>query len=397
MWPGRSAREIGRIGLSNLPRLCCVALTLLALVALNGCGTNQSDGPDIDCGAGELYDPANDRCIPGRGGGSGTDGGMGGDVSADDASIDRDTDADDLRDTGLADTGTPDTGQPGPEDTGIDPMCDKDNDRALAKSCGGNDCDDNDPKRSPNVAERCDTIDNNCSGKVNDGLDCSFYAHEGETLYRVNPFDKSAKKVGERLPGLHDLDTHPDGTLFGITPQGFYKFDDQTGKWDVLRKFPDNASWVPKSPNGLAIDRFGKVYITSEDTIWTITYKPEESGDKRWWLEKLGTAGTTKSGAKLVSSGDCVINKRTLYMTSKHDDSEDHLVELPTGQKNPDPMPLALGHKNVFGLTTAWGTLYGLTQDGKLIEIDPRTGKTSLVHTFQEREWYGAASTPRRQ
>ena len=43
----------------------------------------------------------------------------------------------------------------------------------------------------------------------------------------------------------------------------------------------------------------------------------------------------------------------------------------------------------------AWGELYGVTQSGELISIDPQTGASTTVHNFDHR-WYGAASTPRR-
>lgn len=363
-----------------------ISALVIAVALTAACTENDSsedDGVDIDCTAGEYYDHVKDRCIPKQtqrkrdtGGLSGsdtiseqTDGGSGGeDVKADSSG-----------------SGRQDSYSPG--------ACDMDRDRAKAKSCGGNDCDDNDPRRSPKVAERCDTIDNNCSGTNNENLDCSFYAHEGQQLFKINPFQKTAKKVGANLPDLHDLDTHPDGTLYGVTTEGFYRFDETSKQWNQLKEFPMNASWAPKDPNGMAIDRQGKIYVTSKDTLYKIEQKMQ-NGEQQWWVSQVGTMGQTMSGSKFVSSGDAVINKRTLYMTSKHDMKEDHLVTLAqdSGMAS-DAKPI--GYKNVFGLTTAWGTLYGVTKAGELIEIDPRNGDSTLVHTFNH-QWYGAASTPRR-
>lgn len=362
----------------------------LLLTAAIGCGSDQtgSDGNGDDCTDDEYYDQVYDRCVPRQ-----TDDpeDTGTETSPDLSGGDTGTESEDTG-SPSTDTAPPDTS--GPEDTGTPENCDKDGDRALAESCGGNDCDDNDPSRSPNFPERCDQIDNNCSGEVNDGISCSFYAHESDKLFKINPFTKTANNVGADLPGLHDLDTHPDGTLYGVTPEGFYKFDEANGEWTQLKKFQQDSSWAPADPNGMAIDRTGTIYVTSEDTLFKIT-KQENNGESQWWVEKVGTMGKTESGSKYVSSGDAVIYKKTLWMTSKHADDQDHLVQLdPSTAKASNPLPI--GKQNVFGLTSAWGKLYGVTQSGELIAIDPQTGDSTVVHNFDHR-WYGAASTPRRE
>ena len=361
-------------------------LVLLAAGFSASCGGQQSsqkdDGSEIDCTSGEYYDHVDDECIPkqtmdDRDGGTGTPREDAGGTEPD-----------------------PDAGAPqkdsssGKLDTGYQSgQCDKDRDRSKAISCGGNDCDDNDPRKSPDMAERCDMIDNDCSGEINDGIDCSFYAHEGKTLYKVNPLQKTARKVTSGLPDLHDIDTHPDGTLYGVAPDGFYEFQPDQKSWKQLKEFRSGASWAPEDPNGMAINRQGKVFVTSNDVLYSIIYD-KKNGEKQWWVEEVGETGATNDGSKYKSSGDAVVNKRTLYMTSKHAESQDHLVTLaPTSGKASDAKPI--GYKKIFGLTSAWGTLYGLTQNGELIEIDPQTGDSSLVHKFDQK-WSGAASTPRR-
>ena len=57
---------------------------------------------------------------------------------------------------------------------------------------------------------------------------------------------------------------------------------------------------------------------------------------------------------------------------------------------------IAIGFDEVFGLTAAWGTLYGLTTAGELIRIDERTGQGTGIMTFDGVTWWGAASTPGR-
>lgn len=363
----------------QIARPSSLLVTTLAIASVVGC---TSTSRDIQCSDQEFYDPAKDVCVPKRGQNPVED------TGGDDGSITPD-----------ADTGPPDGSPPG-DASEVDgdvreEFCDRDNDRSLAKRCGGNDCDDTDPRRSPKIPERCDNIDNNCSGEVNDGLDCSFYAHEDEKLYKINPFQTNVRQVGENLPGLHDIDTHPDGTLYGVTPGGFYRFDDESGEWTELRDFPEDANWVPADPNGMAIGRRGTIYVTSRDKLYTIE-KREEEGEQTWWVSEAGSMGQTEDGATFTSSGDAVINKRSLYVTSKHADDQDHLVTLDR-QSGEASQSRGVGHSDVYGLTSAWGHLYGLTVDGKLIDIVPESGESTVVHTFEDRSWYGAASTPRRR
>ncbi|MFB6375743.1 MAG: hypothetical protein ABEN55_22130, partial [Bradymonadaceae bacterium] len=137
----------------------------------------------------------------------------------------------------------------------------------------------------------------------------------------------------------------------------------------------------------------GTIYITSKDTLYKIV-KKKKDGKSQWWVEKIGTMGKTEAGDKYVSSGDAVIYKKTLWMTSKHKENQDHLVQLdPSSAAASGPLPI--GYTNVFGLTTAWGELYGVTSKGELIDINPQTGESTTVKNF-DHQWYGAASTPRR-
>lgn len=352
-------------------------IAALLIVSLTGCSDDSSE--QISCDSDELYDQVNDECVP-RGGLTESDADLG------DAGDTAETpDANEASDTG--EDVEPDVAE---EDAGDDAdavdldECDKDRDQALAESCGGYDCDDNDPARSPYYSEFCDTIDNNCSGVVNDNITCTFYAHAGPELYEIDPFAKTATSLGavqfqnDDLY-LQDMDTHPDGTLFGITRDGVYRFDQWSDGWVFQGDFGMDVG----DPNGLAIDSTGTAFITSQDKVY--------SADLRTGRATL--RGTTGS---FYSSGDCVVNKRdTLFMTSKEDGLPDKLIQV-SRQSGQGSAIGDIGYDNVFALTAAWGTLYGLTNDGELIEINQTTGAGTLVHTFSGIGFWGAASTPNR-
>jgi hypothetical protein len=330
---------------------------------------------EIPCTDDELYDHVNDQCVE-------RPRGMLDAARLDLPVSDMGGDAQDGASTDATDaTADIEAG----EEMGIDPSCDRDGDGALSRSCGGDDCDDLDIARSPLRIEICDEIDNDCTEINNDGIDCAFYAHSGADLYRVDPFAKTAVKVSGDLPGLNDIDTHPDGTLYGVTFDGLYQL-----QGTVWMQIGDFGISVPPDPNGMAIDLDGIAFVTSRNEVFTVDLNSSLA-------TPIGSLGNDPTlGEPFYSSGDCVVNKsNTLYMTSKHDPDQDHLV-LIDSQSGAATNVGPIGHKNVFGLTSAWGKLYGLLKDGELVEIDSRDGASTLVTTFEDVVWYGAASTPYR-
>ena len=165
-----------------------------------------------------------------------------------------------------------DAGDPGGDsagDAGLPPgdsdPCDRDADGYLARSCGGEDCDDDDRFVHPGVTDDCDFVDANCDGNLNDDRECWFYAHTPETLYQVDPFRQTAVEVTEVPSYMWDVDTHPNGTLYGVGNFGLYKYDEQDG-WDLLGD--DNLGG-----NGLAIDAGGTAYMTWSDELYTVNLR----------------------------------------------------------------------------------------------------------------------------
>jgi hypothetical protein len=339
---------------------------LAAALMAAACGSEDSGGFEIPCTADELYDQVNQTCVPRNPVAPEFDAG--------------EADANDSNNITTPDAGTT------PDMPMVPPECDRDGDGALAPSCGGDDCDDNNRRRAPSYPEICDEVDNNCNDVVNDGITCEFFGHSGSTLYRVDPFQRTATQVGADLPNLQDIDTHPDGTLYGVTFDGLYRLPEGGTNWENVGAFGTTVD----DPNGLAVDSRGDVYVTGQDKLYRIDTATGAA-------EMVGTIeGDSADAPAYYSSGDCVINKRdTLYMTSKHIEGEDTLLIVQAndaGAQEVGPM----GFDRVFGLTAAWGNLYGLTFDGEVIEINSVDGASRLVHQFEDIRWFGAASTPQR-
>ncbi|MGM0558293.1 MAG: MopE-related protein [Myxococcota bacterium] len=354
-------------------------LVFVACLSLSACSDDSGGSGERDCGLGEVYNPIDNVCEPEVRGGDDS----GSDAASDGASEDA-SEGDAGPDT--ADAGETDTAEDedASDDSGTDndtgDCPDDDGDGYLAQRCGGDDCDDANPAVNPGRPEICDDLDNNCSGEVNDGLTCGFYAHTSSDLYIVDPFQKTASPVTS-VPGLFDIDTHPNGTLYGITSSSLYTFDDASDDWNLVGSLGTPAT---TTPNGLAIDTRGTAYMTASNNVYTVDLATGDS-------TLIGSMGSGYN-----SSGDCVINKDdTLFMSSNHALQGDVLILIDTTDASGREVGQT-SFNEIYGLTAAWGRMYGLTGAGQLIEIDSGTGQATLVHTFAGKSWYGAASTPNR-
>ncbi len=246
------------------------------------------------------------------------------------------------------------------------------------------DCDDTNPARFPGAIELCDAVDNSCDGVVNGGITCQLYAHTSTHLYTVDPFARQATQLASAPAGLFDIDTHPDGTLYGITTSTLYAYTPASQSWRTIGSHGISAS---TNANGFAIDGQGVAYVTGGNQLYRID---------------LMTARSTlvgNMGGGFSSSGDCVVTKgNTLYMTSTGTGifgGNDVLV-LVNGQSGVGARVGATNHEDIYALTAAWDILFGLTGTGQLVEINPSTGASTTLHTFAGKAWYGAASTPQR-
>lgn len=343
---------------------------ILSLFFGMGCGSDSTES-EPTCPEEERYNPILDQCEPARIMPTSPDLGVEEDASADSNNGSNDMDSDAAIDETPTDMG-PDL----PDN--LTCLTDLDGDGHYAMECGGDDCDDIDRFRNPSQAEICDELDNNCDDVVNGGIDCTFFAHSDTQLYRIDPFLFVATPLGA-VPGLFDIDTHPDGTLYGLTSTRLHTYDEQNGTWNA---FPGELGVNLNNPNGMAIDEDGTAYVTGGNTLYTVNLTN-------------GTASAVGSG-NYSSSGDAVITKQgVLYMTSSRILNTDTLV-LVDGLDGSGMLIGPTGHGEIWGLTAAWGRMFGMTSRGELIEINSGTGASTLRHTFNNISFYGAASTPNR-
>ena len=359
-----------------LPLWC----SLLSCVAALGCSEDPTPAKNntptadmradmVSCVDGEVLDPRTNRCVP----------------------VFIMPDMPDMRP--MVDMNQPDQDQ-GPDlatpDMAPDP-CDKDFDtyRAATPECGGDDCDDDNPFIHPGRDELCDDLDNNCNGQLNERLECEFFANTRDALYKIDPFKKTARKLIDLEFSLQDIDTTPQGVLYGIDADNLYRYEPGIGLTVVgggLRL--SNSGTI----NGLAIDRDGKVFATGTNRLYEVDIS--DSASSSYGRGRL----VGQMAQDVTSSGDCVINKgNTLFMTSKKAGEKDSLVRITHTASSAEATIIGdTGFSSIFGLTAAWGKLYGVNTFGELIVIDERTGQGTLLHTFPDLRFFGAASSPSR-
>lgn len=345
------------------------------------CGSDTTGGADDPECAGNLrYNPISGECEEGpddpsnhgvRGEPDASPGHSSDDVGASEPDL-----GGDEPDMGM---GSEDVGG-GSGDTGVDPdpgCVDADGDGA----CADVDCDDADPRRSPEFAELCDEVDNDCDDELNEGLDCSIYAHSSTNVYRIDFFEGTFEDLGPGPNGLelYDIDTAPDGTLYGIAGDHLYWYDAVGQTWTQA---PQSLSSLFEGANGFCIDNDGTAYATAAFTLRVVNLQ-------------TGSSSSVGSMFPASSSGDCVVNKgNVLYMSSNHT-TPDSFVRLDGGTAQSTVVGQT-GYDGIWGLTAAWNRLFGLTDAGEVVEIDPTTGATTLIHHYPGLSFFGAASTPAR-
>ncbi|MFZ3138110.1 MAG: C10 family peptidase [Thermodesulfovibrionales bacterium] len=196
-------------------------------------------------------------------------------------------------------------------------------------------------------------------------------------LYTINASTGAATMVGSiGISGVTDI-AFNGLNLYGITFSYFLNINPNTATGNII------GYTGYSNLNALAVSSNGIIYAA--ETTGTFVRINPTSGQAIF----IGNYGDG-----LSSGGDLAFSlNKTLYASVKrsgYDNSWLATVNLSTGKAS---LIGDMGYKDVYGLSFKDGTLYGVTQDGKLIKINTSIGTGTYVGSNLINHW-GLTTSP---
>ena len=237
------------------------------------------------------------------------------------------------------------------------------------------------------------------------------YAHDQQQLFVIDPttlkvgkpklsvvgkfsFDASIPK-NER--SVNDIAVTPDGKLYAVSKTTLYQVDPFTAKLTKVGVVKDKNDKSPPPNVSLTFEKSGLLLASDKaGALRRIHYK----GSNKGTVVDLGEYGSGQT-----SSGDLVaVKDGTLYGASDKGKgaTKTNNMLLKINPQTGVATPVGpIGHGYVWGLAYWAGVIYGFTSElnpksGKLLKIDPKTGKGTLIveYPYYPYQFWGAAVTP---
>ena len=216
------------------------------------------------------------------------------------------------------------------------------------------------------------------------------YAHTSSQLYKVDPDTLAVMLIGNfTFAGggsdqITDLAIDKTGLMIGISFTSVYRID------------PSNAACTRLSQdltgtfNGLSFVPATEVGQTGPDVL--VATRNSNGVVSR--IDPM-TGQTTQVGnmGNFASSGDLVsIAGFGTVQTADNGVSADRLVRLASNSFAATPIGNTIGYADIWGIAYWKDKIFGFTEAGQFITIDPQTGVGTLVQGNGPR-WWGAAVT----
>jgi len=154
---------------------------------------------------------------------------------------------------------------------------------------------------------------------------------------------------------MTDLAMMPDGRLFGVDYNSLYTIDPHSGAVTAIAKLIGNVNALVAGPGGLLYYTGSSGQVYAADPV---------HGTSR----SIGSMGFPSAGdLEFDSAGN-------LFMTA----ISGELRMLPAGG-GAITVVGQMGYPDVYGLSFQDGILFGITESGKLLSIDPHNGAARLL------------------
>jgi sugar lactone lactonase YvrE len=206
-----------------------------------------------------------------------------------------------------------------------------------------------------------------------------FVSTSEREIWKVDLPSGNKRLMGSPPEPFFDLAVSPDGFLFGLdnSPAVLYRIDVNTGEALQIGDlgYQDDGSF-----NSMDFDANGNLYVARNRLLQ---------------VDPTTGAGAVIGDTGFEATGDLAIaTDGMFYMSTFGSNGIDNLVQLdPT--TGAGALIGSIGFSNVFGLDYVGDTLYGITDDRRVIEINPITGRGSEVRKLGIRgSVYGMAGIP---
>ena len=215
------------------------------------------------------------------------------------------------------------------------------------------------------------------------------YAHTDTTLYRVDPDTLAISEVGDfawpdGTDQMTDIAIDKNSNMIGISFDKVYKVDPTTAHATLLSASLDGDF------NGLSFVPATMLNQTGDDVL----VGTRNSDGVVFRIDPMTGAATQigDMGAAFSSSGDLVAVDGFGTVQTVPGSSSDQLATLATGTFSATAIGAGTGYSEIWGLAFWKGKVYGFTDQGEFVLIDPTTGVATLVSTNSQ-AWWGAAVT----
>lgn len=223
----------------------------------------------------------------------------------------------------------------------------------------------------------------------NPGVETYVYAHTASTLYRVDPDTLAIEQIGDFSfssgpDEMTDIAIDQTGRIIGISFGAVYRIDPLTAAATRL------SGDLRGGFNGLSFVPADQLGQTGEDVLVAT-----RNSDGVVFRVDPNTGATSPIGdmAGFASSGD-LVSVATLgtLQTADNGFDADRLVRLAPQSFQAAPIGTTIGFSDIWGIAYWKDRVFGFTNNGEFVTIDPTTGEGTLVQSNGP-AWWGAAVT----
>lgn len=229
------------------------------------------------------------------------------------------------------------------------------------------------------------------NGDGGNGGQVYVYAQTESTLFRVDPDSLAITKVGDFgwppsvfTDSMTDIAIDQTGTMIGISASRVYRVDTATAACTLL------SSNLSGLFNGLSFVPASMLGMTGDDVL----VGTRHDDGKVFRIDPMTGAATDigDMGSTFMSSGDLVAVAGFGTVQTVVGNSSDVLAKLASNSFAATPIGSGTGFSDIWGVAFWKNKIYGFTDGGDFVLIDPATGVATRV-TSTSHAWWGAAVT----